>query len=160
MKAKSQNPAPYNASNEDEDRIIAQAMAIIERRSRRGMAFTSAKTVGEYFIIQSRDLEHEVFSVAFLDSQNRLISIEELSRGTLNQAAVYPREIAKAALSANAASVIFHHNHPSGYAEPSGADELLTARLKTALELFDVRVLDHVITGGAEYYSFAEHGLI
>lgn len=105
-------------------------------------------------------LPHEVFACLFLDSQNELIAYEELFRGTLAQTSVYPREVVKAALAYNAAAVIFAHNHPSGYAEPSRADELLTGVLKQALALVDVRVLDHLIVGGVSVMSFAERGMI
>jgi DNA repair protein RadC len=104
--------------------------------------------------------EHESFVVLFLDAQNRLIVSEELFRGTLTQTSVYPREIVKEALRKNAASVIFSHNHPSGVAEPSRADELLTNSLKQALALVDVKVLDHFIVAGAAILSFAERGLL
>lgn len=157
MKAENQTLTVYLS---DEDKIIAQALAIIEKRAARPEAMTSPKIVGEFFTLRAYKLEHEVFSLAWLDSQNRLIEVEEISRGTLNQAAVYPREVVKSALARNAASVIFHHNHPSGLAKPSRADETLTEQLKKALALIDVRVLDHVITGGEEWYSFAENGLI
>ena len=156
MEAKSQERAAYN----EDDRIIAQALEIAERRMRREITFNSAKVVGDFFVLRCLGLEHEVFSVAMIDAQNRLIEIQEISRGTLTQAAVYPREVVKAALAANAASVIFHHNHPSGVEEPSRADEQLTNRLKDALALVDVKALDHIVTGGAKWMSFAERGLI
>jgi DNA repair protein RadC len=96
----------------------------------------------------------------FLDAQNRLLASEELFRGTLTQTSVYPREIVKRALALNAAAVVFAHNHPSGVAEPSRADELLTRALKEALQLVDVRVLDHLIVAHGDIMSFAERGLI
>ena len=96
----------------------------------------------------------------FLDAQHRLISTNELFRGTLTQTSVYPREVVKAALRANAAAVIFSHNHPSGVAEPSQSDKLLTEALKSALSLVDVRVLDHFIVAGTSIISFAERGLL
>jgi DNA repair protein RadC len=104
--------------------------------------------------------ERELFVAMFLDSQNRLIATHELFRGTLTQTSVYPREVVKTALWENAAAVIFSHNHPSGVAEPSKADELLTQALKQALSLVDVRVLDHFIVAGASVLSFAERGLL
>lgn len=103
---------------------------------------------------------YEVFVVMFLDAQNRLIAAEEMFRGTLTQTSVYPREIVKRAIEHNAASVIFAHNHPSGNTTPSRADEQLTYTLKSALQLIDIRVLDHVIVSGNQSLSFAEHGLI
>ena len=104
--------------------------------------------------------EYEVFMALFLDSQNRVIAPEELFRGTLSQASVYPREVVKRSLALNAAGVIFAHNHPSGVAEPSRADEMLTRSLCDALALLDVRVLDHFIVAGNEVVSFAERGLL
>ena len=103
-------------------------------------------------------LPHEVFAVLLLDAQNRVIAMEELFRGTLTQTSVYPRQVVKAALKANAAAVIFAHNHPSGFAEPSRADELLTSTLKQALSLVDVKTLDHFIVAGTKTLSFAECG--
>jgi DNA repair protein RadC len=105
-------------------------------------------------------LEHEVFAVLMLDAQNRLISYEELFRGTLTQTSVYPREVVKAALACNAAGVILSHNHPSGLSEPSRADEVLTQTLKQALALIDVRVLDHLIVATGGIVSLAERGII
>jgi DNA repair protein RadC len=106
------------------------------------------------------DREHEAFVVVFLTAQNRVIAAEELFRGTLTQTSVYPREIVKAALQHNAAAVILAHNHPSGAAEPSRADELLTQTLKQALALVDVKVLDHFIVTAASVMSFTERGLL
>ena len=101
---------------------------------------------------------YESFAVLFLDVKNRLIATEELFRGTLTHTSVYPREVVKAALAHNAASIIIAHNHPSGEPEPSAADHTLTLALKQALNLVDVRVLDHFVVAGRQIYSFAEHG--
>jgi DNA repair protein RadC len=101
-----------------------------------------------------------VFIVLLLDAQNRLIKAQELFRGTLSQTSVYPREVVKLSLAGNAAGVLFAHNHPSGLAEPSRADELLTQNLKSALALVDVKVLDHFIVAGTNTISFAERGLL
>ena len=120
---------------------------------------TAPGAVRDYLRIHFVDQEYESFVALFLDSQNRLIVAEELFRGTLTQTSVYPREVVKAALRQNAGAVIFAHNHPSGIAEPSRADELLTHELKKALALVDVRVLDHFIVAG-EVTSFAERGLL
>jgi DNA repair protein RadC len=105
-------------------------------------------------------LPHEEFAVLFLDAQHRLIEMRTLFRGTLAQTSVYPREVVKAALACNAGAVVLAHNHPSGLAEPSRADELLTQSLKSALQLVDVRVLDHLVVGQGQVVSFAERGLI
>ncbi|MEI6302525.1 MAG: DNA repair protein RadC [Betaproteobacteria bacterium] len=117
-------------------------------------------SVKDYLRLHFAEREHESFVTLFLDAQNRLISAEELFRGTLTQTSVYPREVVKRSLAANAAGVIFAHNHPSGVAEPSRADELLTRTLRQALALVDVRVLDHFVIAGANAVSFAEIGLI
>ena len=106
------------------------------------------------------DLQHEVFCCLFLDTRHRLIRYEELFRGTIDGATVYPREVVKRALAHNASAVIVGHNHPSGVAQPSQADELLTRQLKDALALVDIRVLDHFIVAGNQALSFAERGLL
>lgn len=118
------------------------------------------QTVRDYLRLTLMGQEREVFVVVFLDAQHRVIAAEELFAGTLTQTSVFPREVVKRALARNAAAVIFAHNHPSGLAEPSRADELLTASLKRALELVDVRVLDHFIVAGNGILSFAERGLL
>ena len=116
--------------------------------------------VRDYLRLRLADREHELFVVLLLDTQNRLIACEELFRGTLTQTSVYPREVVKAALRYNAGAVIFAHNHPSGVAEPSRADELLTSALKQALALVDVKTIDHFVVAGAVAVSFAERGLL
>ena len=121
---------------------------------------TSPSAVRDLLKHRLAGLPHEVFVCIQLDAQHRVIAIEELFRGTLTQTSVYPREVVKASLRANAAAVIFAHNHPSGVAEPSHADELLTRSLKQALALVDVKVLDHFIVAGTSTLSFAERGLI
>lgn len=123
-------------------------------------ALTSPGAVRDYLRLAIAGLEHEVFVCLWLDAQHRVIGCEEAFRGTLTQTAVYPREIVKGALRANAAAVIFAHNHPSGAAQPSQADELLTRNLKEALALVDVKVLDHFIVAGRQALSFAERGLL
>jgi DNA repair protein RadC len=145
----------------------AQFEAAIElaRRSlkddmRSASALTSPGAVRDYLRLAIAEREHEVFVCLWLDAQHRVIACEELFRGTLTQTSVYPREIVKAGLKANAAAVIFAHNHPSGAAQPSQADELLTRNLKDALSLVDVKVLDHFIVAGHQTLSFAERGLL
>ena len=125
-----------------------------------GTALTSPGGVRDYLRLALGGREHEVFVCLWLDAQHRVISYQEVFRGTLTQTSVYPREIVKAALAANAAAVIFAHNHPSGVAQPSQADELLTRNLKEALGLVDVKVLDHFIVAGSQAISFAERGLL
>jgi DNA repair protein RadC len=145
----------------------AQFAAAIElaRRSlqddmRSANALTSPGAVRDYLRLAISGREHEVFVCLWLDAQHRVVSSEELFRGTLTQTSVYPREIVKAGLKANAAAVIFAHNHPSGVAQPSQADELLTRNLKEALSLVDIKVLDHFIVAGHQALSFAERGLL
>jgi DNA repair protein RadC len=126
----------------------------------RGAALTSPADAQGYLAAQLRDRAHEVFACLFLDTRHRVIAFEELFRGTLDGASVYPREVAKAALRHNAAALILAHNHPSGVAEPSAADLAITRRLKDALALLDVRVLDHVIVGDGACVSMAESGVL
>jgi DNA repair protein RadC len=116
--------------------------------------------VRDFLRVKLGALEHEVFAVLMLDVQNRLIEYVELFRGTVSQASVYPREVVKESLARNAAALVLVHNHPSGVAEPSRADEHLTQTLKAALALVDVRVLDHLIVAGSDVLSFAERGLL
>ncbi|MFZ5493692.1 MAG: RadC family protein [Pseudomonadota bacterium] len=125
---------------------------------RRGEALTSPQAARDYLTAQLRDHPQEVFGCLFLDNRHRVLAFEELFRGTVNAANVYPREVVRAALRHNAAALILAHNHPSGVAEPSDADVSLTRRLKTALELVDVRVLDHIVIGDGHTTSLAERG--
>ena len=144
-----------------DDAAIDQALCVLERRMRvHGPLLTNPQAVRDYLRLRIANLEHEVFVVLFLDAQHRLIACEEMFRGTLAQTSVYPREVVKAALKHNAAAVIFAHNHPSGVAEPSRADELLAQSLKEALALVDCKVLDHFVVGGTSIISFAERGLL
>ena len=145
----------------------AQFVAALElaRRSlnetlKQDAALTSPGAVRDYLRLKLGRREEEVFVCIWVDAQHRAIRIEEAFKGTLTQTSVYPREIVKAALAANAAAVIFAHNHPSGVAQPSRADELLTRNLKKALALVDVKVLDHFIVAGTQALSFAERGLL
>jgi DNA repair protein RadC len=136
------------------------ARRAVHEEVRRDTLLNAPDKVRSYLSIILGRLPHEVFVAMHLDAQNRLIRCDELFRGTLTQTSVYPREVVKQALRHNAAAVIFAHNHPSGVAEPSRADELLTANLKQALALVDVRVLDHLIVAGNATTSFAERGLL
>ena len=142
------------------DRTIQRALKVLQARMRSGEALSSPSAVRTYLQLKLAPLPHEVFAVVFLDAQNRVLAFEELFRGTLTQTSVYPREVVKAALAHNAAAVILGHNHPSGVAEPSRCDELLTRSLREALALVDVRVLDHFVVTGAAAISFAERGLL
>ena len=123
-------------------------------------ALTSSELTRQYLRARLRHYEHEVFACLYLDNQHRVVKLEELFTGTIDGAAVYPREVVKRCLHNNAAAVIFAHNHPSGVAEPSQADIAITARLTSALNTIDGRVLDHVVVGRNEAVSFAERGLL
>lgn len=144
---------------------FAQLQSVLELARRhlaeqltRETVFSNPATVTGFVRAQLRDYQHEVFMVLFLDTRHRLIAVEELFRGTIDGASVYPREIVKRALHHNAAALIFAHNHPSGIAEPSAADEQITGRLMRALALVDIRVLDHIIVGSEGEVSLAERG--
>ena len=154
-------PNAADLAERADNAVIAAALKVLEQRQRYNPISIGSPTVAkDYLRLRIGTLEHEVFVVLFLDSQNRLIECEELFRGTLAQTSVYPREVVKAALKYNAAAVMFAHNHPSGFAEPSRADELLTTALKQALALVDIRVLDHFVVTDEKVMSFAERGLL
>lgn len=154
------NKAIRLAHSGDADYVLAAAREILAIRLKHGDVLASPAAVRDYLRLLLRDREHEVFVVVLVDAQNRVIASEELFRGTLTQTSVYPREIVKLALQQNAAGVILAHNHPSGVAEPSQADQMLTASLRQALSLVDVKVLDHFIVAGAGAISFSEKGLL
>ena len=143
-----------------QEQIIQQALRILDARMRATPILSSPEAVRNYLRLSLHDRAHEVFACVFVDPKHRVIAYDELFRGTLAQTSVYPREVVKAALAHNAAAVIFAHNHPSGVAEPSRADELLTQSLKQALALVDIRTLDHFIIAGSQLVSFAERGLV
>ncbi len=134
-------------------RALAQQLAVAP-------VFDSPTGVKDYLGLALGNRPQEVFAVLFLDGQHRLLGLEEMFHGTLTQTSVYPREVVRRALSLNAGAVVLAHNHPSGLAEPSRADEYLTQTLKTALQMIDVRVLDHIIVGQGQVVSMAERGLI
>jgi DNA repair protein RadC len=149
------------------DAKVAQLHAALElgrrflaERLKRGAELRSVDDTRAYLQAALRDRHQEVFCCLFLDNRHRVLAFEELFRGTLNGTAVYPREIVRRAIGLNAGAVILVHNHPSGVAEPSRADELLTARLREALAMIDVRLLDHLVVGDGEMVSFSERGLI
>lgn len=146
-------PAPSDA-------ILDAARHVIESKVQRGESFTSPEAVKDFLCMKLAGFEHEVFAILMLDNQHRLISYNEMFRGTIDSASVHPREVVKAALAANAGAVIMAHNHPSGHPEPSPADRHITKRLTEALALVDVRVLDHIVVGGLKTVSFAERGLL
>ena len=143
----------------------AQLQAVLELAKRHlGEALRHGDTLGNpeltrsYLVARLRDYAYEVFACLFLDTRHRLISYEELFRGTIDGASVHPREVVRRALELNAASLILAHNHPSGIAEPSDADRRITQRLREALGLVDIRILDHLVIGDRDAVSFAERG--
>lgn len=140
--------------------VLEWALAILEERFKRSNYLTNPSLVKDYLKAQLATEEREVFALILLDSQHGVIGFEKLFYGTIDSASVYPREVVKAALSANAAAVVMAHNHPSGHAEPSQADIALTKRLQNALNTVDVRLLDHLVIGGTDAVSFAERALL
>lgn len=140
--------------------VLEMSRRALNEEMQRGDALNSPRAVRDYLQLLLGSRQQEVFVVLFLDTQHRVIATEELFHGTLGQTSVYPREVVKRALAHNAAAVILAHNHPSGVAEPSQADQHLTQALKQALALVDVRVLDHFIVAGGRMHSFAETGLL
>jgi DNA repair protein RadC len=140
--------------------VMEMARRYLEETLQRGDALQSVADTRRYLTAKLRHEPHEVFGCLFLDNRHRVIHFEKLFQGTIDGASVHPRHVVKRALHHNAAAVILAHNHPSGVAEPSRADEQITLRLKEALALIDVRVLDHFIVGDGESISFAERGLL
>jgi len=140
--------------------IVEQALRYIESQFERGETFDQPEKAAQYFCLRLGVREREVFACAFLDNRHRLIETEDMFLGTIDGANVHAREVVKSALKHNAGAVVFAHNHPSGVPEPSKSDEAITTRLKDALALVDIRVLDHIIVGGSSHCSFAERGLI
>ena len=165
-KIKSEEPAKYeakaNTPTDREDEIIRKALSILEARMAKpsDTLFLCPATIKDYLKLRLLEYPYEVFSVLFLNNRHALIGYQEMFRGTIDGASVHPREVVRAAINCNAAAVIFAHNHPSGYAQPSQADFKITNRLKDALALIDVRVLDHIIVGTDEPYSMAEAGTL
>ena len=163
---RSEEKAVYQASTnstsftDEEKSIVERAREILDSKVRDSEVLSSPCRVQLYLRTCVAGLEHEVFGVLFLDNRHRVIANEHLFRGTIDGAAVPPREVVKEVLNHNAAAVIFYHNHPSGVAEPSHSDRNITQRLQDALALVDVRVLDHFVIGDAEVVSFAERGWI
>ena len=140
--------------------VMELARRSLAQRLAQRTVLSSPQQVKDFLRLQLAHEGQEVFAVMFLDVQNQLLKFEEMFRGTLSQTSVYPREVVKRALAVQASAVILAHNHPSGAAEPSRADEFLTQTLKQALQLIDVRVIDHLVVGGDQAISFAERGLL
>lgn len=142
------------------EQIVDLATTIIEKEFFGRERIANPSDSIQYLTLKLALLEHEVFCCIFLDTRHRILRFETMFRGTIGRTSVYPREIVKSALACNAAAVIFAHNHPSSVAEPSQTDEALTNTLKQALELIDVKTLDHIVIGGTEAFSFANRGLL
>ena len=140
--------------------VVEMARRALAEPLRDKPVFDAPQKVKDYLALHLGQLAQEVFAVLFLDGQHRLLQLEPMFHGTLTQTSVYPREVVRRALELNAGAVILAHNHPSGVAEPSRADEHLTHTLKNALQLVDVRVLDHLVVGRGAVFSFAERGLL
>jgi DNA repair protein RadC len=140
--------------------VMEMARRYLSECLTRGQQLTSPADTRSYLLLRMRDYQHEVFACLFLDNKHRVIAFEELFRGTIDSASVYPREIVKRALEHNAAAVILAHNHPSGECDPSAADRAITGRIGAALNLVDIRLLDHLVVGDSNCLSFAETGLL
>ena len=142
------------------EEIMTAARKALAAKVRKGAALTSPSVTRDYLMTRLAEREYEVFCVIHLDNRHRVIEIQELFRGTVDGASVYPREVVKEALDHNASAVILAHNHPSSVCEPSHADRMITTRLREALAMVDIRVLDHFIVGGPDVLSFSERGLL
>ena len=151
----------FSPAAQSDDWIIRQAIALLEQRVfKAGPLLDQPQAVKDYLRLKLVAEPNEVFAIVFMNSQHRVLAYEPMFKGTLDSTAVYPRVVVQRALELNAGAVIFSHQHPSGCTEPSSADRVLTDRLKAALALIDVRVLDHIIVGQGTPYSFAESGLL
>jgi len=144
----------------NDDQIIEQALGILAKRCAPGEAFSSPHDIRRFLQLKLGARKNECFGVIFLDSRHRLLRFAELFEGTIDGANIHPRVVVQHVFEVSAAAVVLYHNHPSGITDPSAADRSLTTRLKEALALIDVRVLDHFIVSASNVYSFAEHGLI
>ena len=143
----------------DDDQIISLARSIVTTRFRRAGPLSSPRQAADYLIMKTSELEREVFLCIFLDTRHQVINSEILFYGSINGATVHSREVVKRALELNASALILGHNHPSGIAEPSQSDAALTRRLRDALALVDIRLLDHLVIGGTEFVSMSDRGL-
>jgi DNA repair protein RadC len=151
---------PPQLNDVEKQSVVILAMKVLAVRHRVGRAFSSPAETRDYLRLRLADYRNEVFGALFLDNRHRIIAVRELFQGTIDGASIHPRVVVQQAMEANAAAMVFYHNHPSGVAEPSQADEMITRRLKEALALVDVRVLDHFVVTAGESVSFAERGLL
>ena len=151
---------PSELNDDEKQSVVMLAMKVLSIKHRAGRAISSPAETRNFLRLRLAEYRNEVFGSLFLDNRHRIIAIRELFQGTIDGASVYPRVVVQQAMEVNAAAMVFFHNHPSGVAEPSHADEAITRRLKEALALVDVRVLDHFVVSGGESVSFAERGLL
>lgn len=147
-------------TSKQKDEAIQLALKILSYKHRAGQTLGSPDETRSYLCLRLAEYRNEVFGALYLDNLCRIIKVKELFQGTVNAASVHPRVVVQQAMEVNAAAIVFFHNHPSGVAEPSRADEMITRRLKEALALVDVRVLDHFVVSAGESVSFAERGLL
>ena len=151
---------PADLNDVEKQSVIILAMKVLSIKHRAGRVLSKPDETRDFLRLRLADYRNEVFGCLFLDNRHRIIAVRELFQGTIDGASVYPRVVVQQAMEVNAAAVVFFHNHPSGVAEPSHADEAITRRLKDALALVDVRVLDHFVVSAGESVSFAERGLL
>lgn len=151
---------PSELNDQEKQSVVILAMKLLAVKHRAGRTLSSPEETRNFLRLRLADYRNEVFGSLFLDNRHRIIAVRELFQGTIDGASIHPRVVVQQALEANAAAMVFFHNHPSGVAEPSRADEMITRRLKEALALVDVRVLDHFVVTGGESVSFAERGLL
>ena len=151
---------PADLNDVEKQSVITLAMKVLSIKHRAGRVLSKPDETRDFLRLRLADYRNEVFGCLFLDNRHRIIAVRELFQGTIDGASVYPRVVVQQAMEVNAAAMVFFHNHPSGVAEPSHADEAITRRLKDALALVDVRVLDHFVVSAGESVSFAERGLL
>jgi DNA repair protein RadC len=151
---------PSDLNDVEKQSALRLAMKVLAIKHRAGRPLTNPEATRNYLRLRLADYQNEVFGAVFLNNRHRIITVRELFQGTIDGASIHPRVVVQQALSVNAAALVFYHNHPSGVAEPSHADEAITRRLRDALALVDVRVLDHFVVSAGESVSFAECGLI
>jgi DNA repair protein RadC len=151
---------PADLNDVEKQSVITLAMKVLSIKHRAGRVLSKPDETRDFLRLRLADYRNEVFGCLFLDNRHRIIAVRELFQGTIDGASVHPRVVVQQAMEVNAAAMVFFHNHPSGVAEPSHADEAITRRLKDALALVDVRVLDHFVVSAGESVSFAERGLL
>jgi DNA repair protein RadC len=151
---------PSDLNDMEKQSAVTLAIKVLAIKHRAGRPLSNPEATRNYLRLRLADYQNEVFGGVFLDSRHRIIAVRELFQGTIDGASIHPRVVVQQALTMNAAALVVFHNHPSGVAEPSHADEAITLRLKDALSLVDVRVLDHFVVAAGESVSFAERGLI